>query len=278
MCGHGTKRDTRKGIVMFHVATSFGDKHAMYNLGQYYRVVIRNNVISEIMLRQSAQLGNPNAMYILARFFPKNKKVELLEEAIKLDHIPSIRELADHKITHDKDVMNAISLYYQAIELGCTDSLKDLADIYMNGKYIYVQYKKAFDMYIKYYFETKKDITTRLLTIIKNNPFIINSMLNEQKIYDLINSCPYLKYDINEYIDENNLFHVKYMVIMNKENLDKLNKLIKKDTQVKYIICCAICMEDEPCAIYKCKCTKINICATCFTKISACPLCRENLV
>jgi tetratricopeptide (TPR) repeat protein len=223
-----------------------------------------------------------------------NKAVELFNQAIKFEVSEAMNQLANVYNAGKgvkKDYAKAIELYNQAIKLNDAYAMHNLATMYAEGKGIRQDYKKAMELYINAY-KTDKEVNVLegISYVLFKDSTQVNELIKDETLYDLILQNKKLKTSVNNILFSTSKANIDELLkinkILNKKNLDVLNKHIKDyslkqgymhDTKITTLEECYICYEKQKnIAVYDCKCKSIKICAECLTKIKACPMCRYD--
>ena len=127
--GHGTPKDQKKAMNLYHKAFDLKDSYAANNLGYNYL------------------MGNDgNLVYKKAKFY--------LEKSIKWDpenNLPynNLARLYIEGIAFERDIKKAIELLEKASSLGNFEANEKLGDIYSSGVHVDIDCEKALYFYTK---------------------------------------------------------------------------------------------------------------------------------
>lgn len=117
----------------YTMAASLNHSKAMYKLGMHFKTK-KNNKLMKRYLKQSAQLGNADALIELHWYYydiqKYNKAVEYLQMAIDLNNFVAVNLMGEYHqlITGDTDEM--LKHFNQAAEMGSTEAMVNLGEFY----------------------------------------------------------------------------------------------------------------------------------------------------
>ena len=149
---HGIKQDVEKAVYWFKKAAEFNNVVAINNLGYIYET--QNDYAPALdWYKRAAELGDVTAMMNLSGIYKvhyKNRKAAKfwVDKAESCTDLKSVLELANYYVEADairNHIQKAIEFFEKAVEMGDTDSLNQLGNLYFFNQ----NFEKAEECYFR---------------------------------------------------------------------------------------------------------------------------------